>query len=134
MASNLRIYRHSDLICLTGSGGIDLERSKEMVRELAVAASFHRDCDILVDLRLCIVQETIGDHLELALELANYQSIFTGKVAIMVPNDLENLSGARQLLACLSITDRPFRFEVFTSFEDAINWLSEITELDGTPI
>lgn len=134
MASTLRIYRHSDLIRLTENGDVDLERSREIVRELAVAASFHKDCDILVDLRDCVDHETIGDHLEWALELAKHKSLFTGKMAIIVRNDLQNLSGARQLLACLRITDYPFRLEIFTSFEDVINWLSDITDPDGTPI
>ncbi len=52
----------------------------------------------------------------------------------MASNDLWSLFGARLLVACLRVVDYPFRFEIFTSFEDAIDWLSDITNLDGTPI
>ena len=125
MSTTLKVYRLKDFIRITANKAIDLERSKEIVQKLAAAASFHKDHNILVDLRGSAGEHTIGDHMELALELARYKSVFTGKIAFIVLNDPDRLFSARQFMACVDAVDHQFTYKIVTSFEDAIDWSSD---------
>jgi hypothetical protein len=125
MSTTLKVYRLKDFIRVSANGAIDLGRSKEIVYKPAIPASFHKDHNILVDLRGSAEQHTIGDYMELALELARYKSAFTGKVAFIVPTDPDRLFSAKQLIACMDAVDYQFQCEIFTSFEDAIDWSSD---------
>ena len=72
----------------------------------------------------------MGVILQLALEMARYGSAFKGKIANVVPDDEKRLSIARQFEASLNL--QGFCYKVFTNFEDAIDWLSEVTELTAS--
>ncbi len=126
MPSEIKIYRVKDFIRLNESGKIDFDRSIRMVRDLAAAASFHADCNILVDLRETEIagESNLGMVLQVALEVARYGYAFKGKIANVVPNDDSRLFIAKQFEASLNI--QGFDYKVFTNFEDAINWLSEV--------
>ncbi len=129
MTSEVKIYKIKDFIRKTPTGEIDLEQSIQIIHELAVAASFHADHNILIDMRKTTVaeQNTFSAVLRLALEMAKYKSVFRGKIATVVPSDEKRLSIAKQFKASLDM--HGFTYEVFTSFEDAIDWLSDITNL-----
>ncbi len=131
MPSSLTIYRLKDFIRITEGGKIDLERSKEIVHELAVASGFHQAHNILIDLRGSIEDHTIGDHMELALELVCYRSAFTGKVAFILPDDPDRLALAREFLTCMDAVGYQFQIEVFTSFETAIDWLADTSDVSN---
>ena len=125
-SARVKIYRMKDLLRLTETGKIDVDRSKEIVRQLAVAAAFHADHNILLDLReTTIKEENMNDVLEVALEIARYQAAFKGKLANLLPDDEKRLFVARQLKALMVI--KGFQYEIFTNFEEAIEWLSDIT-------
>ena len=127
-SARVKIYKMTDLIRLTEAGEIDVDRSKEIVRQLAVAAAFHGDHNILVDLRdTTLKEESIRNVLEVALEIARYKSAFKGKLANLLPDDEKRLSTAKQLKALMDLEG--FQYEIFTSFEDAVEWLSDITVL-----
>jgi hypothetical protein len=129
MSSEIKIYKVKDFIRRNESGEIDFDRSMQIIHDLAVTASFYAGHNILVDLReTTIVGEgNIGVILQLALEMARYRSAFKGKIANVVPDDEKRLSIAKQFKASMDI--QGFNYEVFTNFEDAINWLSEVTEV-----
>jgi hypothetical protein len=130
MSATVKIYKVKDFIRKTETGNIDFDRSMEFIHDLAVAASFHTDHNILIDMRETTLVDK-GDMdtlLQLALEVVRYKSVFRGKIANVVPNDENRLSIARQFKACLDI--KGFHYEIFTSFEDAIDWLSEITDMN----
>ena len=129
MSSDVRIYKIRDFIRKNEKGDIDFERSQQIIHELAVAASFHAGHNILVDMRETSVvgDAHIGDILQLSLEMARYGSVFKGKIANVIPGDPKRLSIARQFKNSLNLLG--LRYEVFTSFEDAIDWLSDITDL-----
>ena len=125
-SARVKIYRMKDLLRLTETGKIDVDRSKEIVRQLAVAAAFHADHNILLDLReTTIKEENMNDVLEVALEIARYQAAFKGKLANLLPGDEKRLFLARQLKALMVI--KGFQYEIFTNFEEAVEWLSDIT-------
>ena len=125
-SARVKIYRMKDLLRLTETGKIDIDRSKEIVRQLAVGASFHADHNILLDLReTTIKEENMSDVLEVALEIARYKSAFKGKLANLLPGDEKRLFMARQLKTLMVI--KGFEYEIFTNFEEAVEWLSEVT-------
>jgi len=124
----MKIYKMKDFFRLTETGEIDVNRSKEIVRQLAVAAAFHVDHNILLDLReTAIKEESMRAVLEVALEIARYRAAFKGKLANLLPADEKRLSIAKQLKVLTDI--KGFQYEIFTSFEEAVEWLSDITVL-----
>ena len=129
MATKIQVYKIKDFIRMSKSGEIDLERSMEIIHKLVATASFYTDHNILVDLRETTVGGNIdiGTVMQLAFEMARYGSAFKGKIANVVPDDEKRLSTAKQFKASMDI--QGFNYEVFTDFEDAINWLSEVTEV-----
>ena len=132
MASDIKVYKVKDFIRLNESGEIDFDRSMQIIHDLAVAASFYVGHNMLVDLRETKVvgESNIGVVLQLALEMARYGSAFKGRMANIVPNDEKRLLIARQFEASLHL--QGFSYKVFTSFEDAIDWLSDVTEVNGS--
>jgi hypothetical protein len=131
MSSDIKVYKVKDFIRLNESGEIDFDRSIQMVRDLAVAASFYAGHNILVDLRETTIvgESNMGLVLQVALEMARYESAFKGKIANVVPDDEKRLSLAKQFEASLHL--QGFDYRVFTSFEAAIDWLSEVTQVKG---
>jgi hypothetical protein len=81
----------------------------------------------LLDLReTTIKEEDMSSVLEVALEIARYKSAFKGKMANLLPDDEKRLFLARQLKVLMV---EEFQYEIFTSFEEAVEWLSDITIL-----
>ena len=131
MLSGLKIYKVKDFIRKTETGNIDLERSKKIVRELAVAAGSHTDHNILIDLRETTVSAaTIEDIMKIALEFGTYVSSFKNKIANIIPDDQDRMIIANRLKACMDI--QGFEYEIFTDYESAIEWLSKTREIGGT--
>jgi hypothetical protein len=105
MSAAVKIYKVKDFIRKTETGNIDFDRSLETIQNLAVAASFHVDHNILIDMRETTLIDNGGMDtvLQLALEVVRYKSVFRGKIANVVPNDENRLSISRQFKACLDI-------------------------------
>jgi len=130
MLSGIKIYKVKDFIRKTETGNIDLERSKKIVRELAVAAGSHTDHNILIDLRETTVSAaTIEDIMKIALEFGTYVSSFKNKIANIIPDDQDRMIIANRLKACMDI--QGFEYEIFTDYESAIEWLSKTREIGG---
>ncbi len=129
MATHIKIYKMKDFVRFNESGEIDFNRSMQMIRDFGLTASFYAGHNILTDLRetRLIGEMNIGMIMQLALEMAKYGSSFKGKIANVVPNDEKRLSIAKQFETSMQF--QGFDFKVFTSFEDAIDWLSEVTEV-----
>jgi len=131
MLSGIKVYKVKDFIRKTETGNIDLERSKKIVRELAMAAGSHADHNILIDLRETTVSaSSIEDIMKVALEFGSYVSSFKNKIANIVPDDPERMSIAYRFKACMDI--QGFEYEIFTDYESAIEWLSQTEDLDQT--
>ena len=128
MATEIKTYRIKDFIKVTKTGEIDLDRSREMIREIAAAAAHYDDHNILFDLRETVVTTaSMGDLLQLAMDMALHKSLFQKKIANVIPDDDERLLIAENFKACLVI--QGFEYDYFTDFESAIEWLSETTQL-----
>ena len=70
MDDQLKIYRTTDFIKQSASGTIDLERSLRTVRDLATAADFHREHNILLDLRQTVSRNSPTEVMRVAAEFA----------------------------------------------------------------
>ncbi len=125
MSSGIRVYKIEDFIRFHASGEIDLERSMQLIREIAGTASPRPAHAVLVDLRKATLagETSIGTVLKLSLEIARYGSSFPGWIAnVVVPSDPERLFMARQFEMTMQL--RGFNFRAFTSFQAAVDYLS----------
>ena len=129
MSTDIKVYKIKDFVRFNESGEIDFDRSMQMIHDFAVTASLYAGRNILADLRetTLVGEHNIGVILQLALEMARYGSTFKGKIANVVPDEEKRLSIAKTFEASMQL--QGFNFKVFTSFEDAIDWLSEITDM-----
>ena len=132
MLSGIKIYKVNDFIRKTETGNIDLERSKKIVRELAMAAGLHANHNILVDLRETTISAaaSIEDTMKVALEFGTYISSFKNKIANIIPDDPKRMIIANRFKACMDI--QGFEYELFTDYESAIEWLSKTEDLYQT--
>ena len=132
MVSGIKVYNVKDFVRTTQTGNIDLKRSKQLVRELVKVAGSHADHNILIDLRETTVSvSNIVDILEVAREFGSSVSSFKNKIANIVPDDHERMVIAHRFKACMDM--QGFEWEIFTDYEGAIEWLSEIENVDQTP-
>ena len=129
MSTDIMIYRIKDFVRFNESGEVDFDRSMQVIRNLGMAASAFPGHNILADLRETsfVMDIDMGVILKLASEMARLGSAFKGKMANVVPNEEKRLSIAKQFEASMQL--QGFNLKVFTSFEDAIDWFSEVTEL-----
>ena len=134
MLSGIKVYKVNDFIRKTETGNIDLERSKKIVRELALAAGLHANHNILVDLRETTVSAaaSIEDVMKVALEFGSYVSSFKNKIANIIPDDPKRMVIANRFKACMDI--QGFEYELFTDYESAIEWLSTTKDISQTTI
>jgi hypothetical protein len=132
MVSGIKVYKVKDFVRTTQTGNIDLKRSKQLVRELVKVAGSHADHNILIDLRETTVSvSNIVDILEVAREFGSSVPSFKNKIANIVPDDHERMVIAHRFKACMDM--QGFEWEIFTDYEGAIEWLSEIENIDQTP-
>lgn len=123
MPSNVKIYRVGDIIRMTQSGELDLERSLKIVRDLATEANYHKDHNVILDLRETSVNASMADIIEISMEFASYHQVFQNKIAVIIPDNEERLIVAKRFKTCMDM--QGFQFEQFTDFELAIEWLSD---------
>jgi hypothetical protein len=128
MSSEIKIYKIKDLIRVNKKGVLDADRSIDTIHQLAATASFHADCNILLDSRDTVVNSaTMFDIFKITLEFALYKSLFKNKIANVIPNNEKRISIAKKFKASMDVQD--FEYKFFTDFEAAIEWLSDTTPL-----
>jgi len=128
MPTDYKIYSIKDFIRMKGSGKLDYDESVKIIQRLAEAASFHKDHNILIDLRETDVEwATMNDLLKLTLEFTRLKIDFKNRLANLIPDNERRIAIAAQFKACLDI--RGFEYEVFTDYEEAIEWLSETKDI-----
>jgi hypothetical protein len=130
MTCSLTLYKPSEFLRKTATGTMDLERSRQAVRDLAEAAGFHQDSHILIDVR---GTESTISHLEqmkLAMEFGNYRHLFHNKIAMLIPATSERIEKANLMKRCMEAEG--FEMKVFLDFEHAIEWFSEVVPLEET--
>jgi len=125
MSLGIKVYHVQDFIRKNESGVIDSARSFELVREVSTAASFHVDCNILMDLRETTVTINSFDHMaNLTQEFIRLMPSFKNKIAVLTPDDPERIKIGAKLEVCMRL--KGVKYSVFTDYEKAIDWLSSI--------
>jgi len=122
MIAESTIYKIGSCIQKTETGKLDRTRSIDLIHELSVAIKFHKDQNILVDLRDADVQTDIQDLMTFAAECAKFKSEFDQKIAILIPNTEERIEAAKRFRSCMDV--QGFRLKQFFDYDAAIQWLS----------
>jgi hypothetical protein len=123
----IKVYQTRDFIRKNTRGTIDLERSLEEVRRLALAADHFKGHNILLDLRETVVDGDRADTLRVAAAFAHYFKSFRNKIAVIIPDTEERMAKAEFMRTCMHL--QGFQWEFFMAYEDAIDWLSEIRDV-----
>ena len=121
MPTNIRIIHAREFVRATATGELDLEATKKVLIDIAAAAPHPGDYEILVDLRKAHSRLSHTDEWYLAAELSKHRRTFSRKTAVLCP--VERLDNAEFFALCAA--NAGFRVKAFTSFEDAIDWLTE---------
>jgi hypothetical protein len=128
MTLGIKIYHVQDFIRKNESGYIDRARSIAIVRDVCTAASFHVDSNMLVDLRETTVSDaSFADVARVAEEFIRLQPDFRNKIAVVIPDDPERIVRARELE--IAMISNHVKYRIFTDYERAIDWLSDIKTL-----
>jgi len=127
MAPEIKVYRIKDFLRMTEEGEIDLDKSIEMVRKLAAIATFNVEHNILIDLRKTKVSFAgMEEVMKITMEFIECMPpFFPNKIANVIPNEENRESLAKKFELCMNIKNINYKF--FTDFEQAIEWLSDIS-------
>lgn len=126
MPSSIQIYKINDFIRLNESGNMDFDRTIQIVKEVAAAATFHSDHNILIDLRQTILLfYGMEEVIKIVMTFVKLMPPFKNKIASLIPDDENRVSFEKNLKSCFDLQD--FEFMYFTDYEDAIEWLSDVT-------
>ena len=123
--AKIKIYKIRDFIRYTETGIFDVDRSIKLVHEIATAANFLTEHHLLVDLSDTDVQMDFSDTLEVATEFVKLMEGFQNKIAVLIPNTEERLRIAKRFKTM--VDQEGFQFNQFFDFEEAMEWLSEVT-------
>lgn len=121
-----RLVHAADLIELTVSGSLDVERSRELLLRLAETNS-ETGLDLLLDLRPAVDNGiTFRDVYSLVELLREHPEAFQGKVAVL---DLDRPGFEKVQFFQASATERGFQVRAFLEFEAAVRWLQQSSSL-----
>jgi len=126
--SNLKIQiiKAGEFISSTPTGDLDMKASKEGLAQIAAIGADLQNYTVLIDLReVKSVLSTAEIH-ELASELVKYGKTFRRKTAVLARDD-KDIDQATFFEDVAQ--NRGFSVKAFTVFEDAIIWLSTVTQL-----
>jgi len=119
MPSDVRIIHAQEFLHATPSGQLDLDRTKSVLLEIALAAAPSNDYDIILDTRNAQSDMDVSDLWDLAAELHRYRQAFARKTAVLVPQERADYAGYFALCA----RERGFEVSAFTHLGDAMDWL-----------
>jgi len=119
MSSYIRIIHAHDFIKATPEGLLDLEKSKEVLMEIASASVSMGDYEIILDTRKAQIEMSTSNLWYLAAELSKLGKAFERKIAVLCP--LEGFDRAGFFALCAE--NRGYQVKAFTSLEAAIEWL-----------
>lgn len=128
MPSQITIYKIEDFIKKTPTGEVSLEKSIKTFQTLARAAENYPDHNALLDLREVEGYLTFDEVGVVIDEFTQQMSIFKNKIAILVPVDDKRM--ARAIYGQSRLTAKGFQAQVFVDYEDAIEWLSDVTQIE----
>src|SRR5688572_21847538 len=119
MPTNVKIIHASDLVRARPEGQAYLEDAEQLIRDIAAAGAGLADFEVLVDTRRVTGSLSATDLWTLAEKLARFRANFARRTAVLCP--LERFDHSRFFALCAE--NRGFNIRVFTSYEEAMEWL-----------
>ncbi|HSU62553.1 MAG TPA: hypothetical protein VLJ12_01620 [Burkholderiales bacterium] len=120
MPANVKVIHAHEFVRARPGGVLNLEASEQLLLDVARAAEGRDKIEILIDTRQAEGQLGAADLWFLADRLARHRRAFSGKTAVLCP--MERFDRAR--FFALLADSKGFDVEAFTSYEEAIAWLS----------
>ena len=87
MPTRIVVIHAHDFIKASPKGQLDFEMSKELLLKIVTASAPLVDCAIVMDTRKAQPEMAVGDLWHLAAELGNHPDAFSGKTAVLCPQD-----------------------------------------------
>jgi DNA-binding response OmpR family regulator len=122
----LQIIKAGDFIKSTPTGVLDMNASKQGLAQIDAAGNELRAYTVLIDLREVKSKLSIAEIYDLASELGEYGDTFRRKTAVLARLD-DDLAQATFFENAAQ--NRGFDVKTFTVFEEAMIWLSSVTQL-----
>jgi len=119
MLADVKTVQMHAFIKATPTGWLNREGMKKLFEDIASLAARSEDCGILIDTRKAQSEMSTSDLWSLAAQLSKLGKAFSRKTALLCPRERFDRVGFFALCA----QNRGFLVNVFTSFEDAIEWL-----------
>jgi hypothetical protein len=120
MPANVKVIQAHEFVRARPEGELNLEASEQMLLDIAKAAEGLYNIGILVDTRRADGQLGAADLWFLADRLGRHRHAFSGKTAVLCPTERFDRARFFSLVA----GSKGFDVEAFTSYEEAIAWLS----------
>jgi DNA-binding transcriptional LysR family regulator len=117
--TNVKIIHASDLVRARPEGEAYLEDAEQLIRDIAAAGSGLAGFEVLVDTRRVTGNLSATDLWTLAEKLARFRDNFARRTAVLC--SLEKFDYSRFFALCAE--NRGFNIRVFTSYEEAMEWL-----------
>lgn len=127
MPKGIKKYSTTDFISTTEHGKPSYAGAELLIRDLAEAADHHRDHDVLIDLRDTQGSLSFLELLNLSMNLVQYQSVFTNKLAVVIPDNEDRKEKMEFFKSGLDLVG--IQFGYFTDYERAVAWMSEEKKL-----
>src|SRR6185295_15516705 len=109
--ANVKVIHAHEFVRARAGGVLDLETSEALLLEIARAADGRDQVEVLIDTRQAEGQLGAADLWFLADRLAKHRHAFSGRTAVLCP-------------IARFADSKGFDVEAFTSYEEAIAWLS----------
>lgn len=120
MSYEVFVLKPKDFIKTKATGNLDIEKSREILKEIIETSKNLKDYMICIDIRETIPTLTISDIYELVKTASVYKDVFKDKVAILVRQDYD-YDKAYFLELCAQ--NRSLDVKIFTEYEEAVTWL-----------
>ena len=118
--ANVKVIHAHEFVRARPGGVLDLGTSEALLLQIAKAADGLDQVEVLIDTRRADGQLGAADLWFLAERLAKHRHAFSGKTAVLCP--IERFDRAR--FFSLLADSKGFDVEAFTSYEEAMAWLS----------
>jgi hypothetical protein len=118
--ANVKVIHAHEFVRARPGGVLDLEASEALLLDIARAAEGLDRVEVLIDTRQAEGQLGAADLWFLADRLAKHRHAFSGKTAVLCP--VARFDRAR--FFALLADSKGFDVEAFTSYEEAVAWLS----------
>ena len=130
MSAGYKIYETGRFIKKIHKDKLDIDNFKKVIQELASASIVYKDHNLLIDIRDITPPNCFGDILAIIIEAVKYYHVFCTKIAVIVTDEPARIRRVKFFKA--GLPKGKYQFDYFTDYEDAIDWLSDVKEFEGT--